>query len=120
MFTKVTVRGGREYVGVDERLRWARHEHPDLQQTSEQVVRTDDYAEFKVTLLIPSTGARGEGYGDCFKADFAKFVQKAEENALGNALGHLGYSSEAALSFEKRRGSQPPAASGEQRAAGSK
>ncbi len=120
MFTKVTVRGGKEYVGVDERLRWARHEHPDLQQTSEQIVRTDDYAEFKATLLIPSTGARAEGHGDCYKADFAKFVQKAEENALGNALGHLGYSSEAALSFEKRRSSRQPAAGSEQRVISSK
>ena len=50
MFTKVTVQGGTKYVGVDERLRWARHDHPDLQQTSEQIAHTDDYAEFKVTV----------------------------------------------------------------------
>ena len=115
MFTKVTVRGGGQYVGVDERLRWARHEHPDLQQTSEQIIRTEDYAEFKITLIVPSTGARADGHGDCFKADFAKFVQKAEENALGNALGHLGYSSDAALLLEKRRGGEKQrAASSEQ------
>jgi hypothetical protein len=108
MFTKVTVRGGNQYVGVDERLRWARYEHPDLQQTSEQIVRSDEYAEFRVTLVISSSGARAEGHGDCYKADFSKFVQKAEENALGNALGHLGYSSEAAISFEKRRAGTKP------------
>ncbi len=101
MFTTVSVHGNK-YVGVDERLRWARHDHPDLQQTSEQIVRTEEYAEFKAVLIVPSSGARADGYGDCFKADFAKFVQKAEENALGNALGHLGYSSEAALAFERR------------------
>jgi hypothetical protein len=102
MFTKITVQGGHKYVGVDERLRWARHDHPDLQQTSEQVARSEDYAEFKVSLLVPSTGARGEGHGDCYKADFGRYVQKAEENALGNALDHLGYSSDAALAYEKR------------------
>ena len=114
MFTKVRVRGGAEYVGVDERLRWARHEHPDLQQTSEQIGRSDDYVEFKVTLVVPSTGARADGHGDCFKADFARFIQKAEENAVGNALDHRGYSSEAALAFEKRR------TGGKQQAASSK
>ena len=103
MFTKITVQGGNKYVGVDERLRWARHDHPDLQQTSEQIMRTDDYAEFKITLVIPSTAACADGHGDCHKADFAKFVQKAEESAVGNALDHLGYSSEAALAFEKRQ-----------------
>ena len=103
MFTKVTVQGGTKYVGVEERLRWARHEHPDLQQTSEQIMHTDDYAEFKVTLVVPSMGARAEGHGDCYRADFGKYVQKAEENALGNALDHLGYSSEAALAYEKRQ-----------------
>lgn len=111
MFTKVTVQGGNKYVGVDERLRWARHDHPDLQQTSEQIVRTDDYAEFKITLAIPSTGARAEGHGDCYRADFNKFVQKAEESALGNALDHLGYSSDAALAFEKRQGMKRETAS---------
>ncbi len=112
MFTKVTVQGGTKYVGVDERLRWARHEHPDLQQMSEQLIHTDDYAEFKVTLIVPSTGARGEGHGDCHKADFSRFVQKAEENALGNALDHLGYSSEAALAYEKRENVRRGAAGG--------
>jgi hypothetical protein len=102
MFTKVTVHGSK-YVGVDERLRWARFQHPDLQQTSEQIIRSDEYAEFKVVLIVPSTGARAEGHGDCFKADFGKYVQKAEENALGNALGHLGFSSEAAINFERRQ-----------------
>jgi hypothetical protein len=103
MFTKVTVQGGTKYVGVGERLRWARHDHLDLQQSSEQIMHTDDYAEFKVVLVVPTTGARAEGHGDCFRADFSKYVQKAEENALGNALDHLGYSSEAALAFEKRQ-----------------
>jgi hypothetical protein len=103
VFNKVTVQGGTKYVGVDERLRWARHEHQDMQQTSEQLLRTDDYAEFKVVLMVPSTGARAEGHGDCYRADFGKYVQKAEEGALGNALDHLGYSSEAALAFEKRQ-----------------
>lgn len=102
MFTKITVQGGNKYVGVDERLRWARHDHPDMQQTSDQLMRSDDYAEFKVCLLVPSTGARGEGHGDCYKVDFGKYMQKAEENAVGNALDHLGYSSDAALAFEKR------------------
>jgi len=106
VFTKVSVHGSK-YVGVDERLRWARFEHPDLQHTSEQVQHSEEYAEFKVTLIIPSNGARADGYGDCYKADFAKFVQKAEENALGNALGHLGYSSEAAIAFEKRQTTNP-------------
>ena len=103
MFTKVTVQGGTKYVGVDERLRWARHDHLDLQQSSEQLIHTDDYAEFKVVLIVPSSGARSEGHGDCFRADFGKYVQKAEEGAVGNALDHLGYSSEAALAFEKRQ-----------------
>ncbi len=99
MFTKIRVQGGTQYVGVDERLRWARHDHPDLQQSSDRVTRSDEYAEFKVTLIVPSTGARAEGHGDCHKVDFSRFVQKAEENALD----HLGYSSEAALAFEKRQ-----------------
>ena len=107
MFTKVKVAGGAQYVGVDERLRWARHEHPDLQQMSEQVIHSDDYAEFKATVMVPSTGARADGFGDCHKADFGKFVQKAEENALGNALDHLGYSSDAALAYEKRSRTAP-------------
>ena len=102
MFAKSTLHGTTKYVGVDERLRWTRHEHPDLQQTSEQIAHTDDYAEFKVTLVIPSTGARSEGHGDSHRSDFAKFVQKAENDALGNALDHLGYSSEAALAYERR------------------
>lgn len=102
MFTHITVKGGVQYVGVDERLRWARHDCPDLQQTSEQLIRTDDYAEFKVVLIVPANGARAEGHGDCYRSDFNRFVQKAEENAVGNALDHLGYSSEAALAYEKR------------------
>jgi len=113
MFAKSTIRGTTKYVGVDERLRWARHEHPDLQQTSEQLIHADDYAEFKVTLVIASTGARSEGHGDCHRADFGKFVQKAENDALGNALDHLGYSSEAALAYERRHAAaapRPPAA----------
>ncbi len=103
MFTKMTIHGGTKYVGVDERLRWARFEHPDLQLTSDHIVHADDYAEFKITLVVPSTGARSDGHGDCHKPDFAKFVQKAEESAVGNALDHLGYSSEAAIAFEKRQ-----------------
>lgn len=102
MFTKVKVQGGATYVGVDERLRWARHEHVDLQHSSEQIALSETYAVFKATLVIPSSGACATGFGDCQKADFAKFLQKAEENALGNALDHLGYSSDAALAFEKR------------------
>jgi hypothetical protein len=112
MFNPMSIQGGTKYVGVDERLRWARHNHPDLQQTSEEVRHTDDYSEFKVSLVVPSTGAKADGFGDCHKADFAKFVQKAEESAVGNALDHLGYSSEAALLFAKRQG----AARSEQRA----
>jgi hypothetical protein len=106
MFTKMTIQGGTKYVGVDERLRWARFEHPDLQLASEHIVKADDYAEFKITLIVPSTGARSDGHGDCHKSDFAKFVQKAEESAVGNALDHLGYSSEAAIAFEKRQAPQ--------------
>ena len=106
MFTKITVQGGNKYVSVNERLRWARYEHPDLQQASEQIMHSDDYAEFKVSLSVPSSGASAQGHGDCYKADFGKYVQKAEENALGNALDHLGYSSDGALAFEKRQTSR--------------
>ena len=91
---------GKDYLEVKWRLVGLRHDHPDAQLQTELVKDSGDAATFKCVILVPSTGAMGQGHGTETYQDFHDYVEKAETKAIGRALATLGYGTQFCDDFE--------------------
>lgn len=113
-FRKVS---GANYLDVANRLLWLKNDidggryPPDTDYEIQTSLHTLDLNEqiavFKATVTIMTQTGNGRqevrsasGYGSETAADFKDFIEKAETKALGRALSHLGYGTEAGLEEE--------------------
>lgn len=91
---------GRLYLGVADRVLWFRRDHEPWSLVTTLVQFTPEYALIRAEVLDEAGRVRATGYGyeAAATARFPdRFVQGAETHAIGRALAHLGYGTEAAL-----------------------
>jgi hypothetical protein len=92
------------YLTVKQRVLWFRADHPEGSIETELVEHeAGAYALIKCTVsfLIPNPDEPAfftvtcTGYGSETRADFGDYLEKAETKAVGRALAHAGYGTEA-------------------------
>lgn len=94
-FVKINGRGGqKDYLPVQARVDWFRHESPDGIIEQDLVQLDERLAMFKTTVTRIIDGeikGRADGFGMEFAKDFPDYILKAATVSLGRALNALGY-----------------------------
>lgn len=88
---------GKEYLGVPERVRWFREEHPLGRIDTECIVRHDKFVIYRATISVLDPARAGEWLklSDAVKREdyshFADAEEKAQTSAIGRALALCGF-----------------------------
>ncbi len=94
-----------KYLQVRDRVLWFRHDHPTGQIVTE-ILSEPGVEPAVVQATVTFTGldgeqARGTGLGQCDKARWSDWLEKAETKAIGRALAMIGYGTQFALELDE-------------------
>lgn len=84
---------GKDYLPVNRRIQWFRHDHPNGEIFAVMVSDGESGTGFRCTVTDGDGNqlATGHGYADGDIAKMGRIWEKAETAAIGRALAHAGY-----------------------------
>ena len=84
---------GKDYLPVNRRIQWFRHDHPDGLIRTKMLYNGPDGAGFQCILFDSDSNevAHGHGFANSEIAKMGRVWEKAETAAIGRALAHAGY-----------------------------
>lgn len=92
---------GKDYLAVQQRVRWFREEHPDWSIITEFVILDPTCAMAKATVIDDKAVTLATAHKFEDKQGFADFREKAETGAIGRALAHCGYGTQFASELDE-------------------
>lgn len=92
---------GKDYLGVQERVRWFREEHPSWTIKTAIVQHDENFALSKAEILDETGRLIASGHKTETLKGFGDYVEKSETGAIGRALALCGYGTQFTTDFDE-------------------